>query len=86
LRCFFPTIILGIVLISIFQITIYDLKNRLTNLSVCLLTVIAIMKESRGAIPEIGEITFADKFTLPYIVMSILPLGYLVGSLFSIET
>ena len=74
---FFPTIVLGVLVTSIFGITRHDLNNRLTNLSVSLLTVIAIMQDGRGAIPEIGASTFSDRFVIPYILMSLLPFAYI---------
>ena len=57
---FMPSIILGLCLISCFEITRFDLNNRLTNLSVTLLSIIAIMKESKSNLPEIKNITYAD--------------------------
>ena len=43
LKSFFPSIILGGFLVSVYHLSIYNLANRLTLLSVTLLTYIAIM-------------------------------------------
>ena len=80
ITCFFPAIILGVFLTGVFEISRFDISNRLSNLSVTLLSLIAVMQESRANLPEVKEATYADCFLMCYIVMSMLPILYLLGT------
>lgn len=67
--------ILGIFLYNTFDLTDKgDYADRITNLSVALLTYLGIISNVRAGIPEISILTFADKFLLMYVFTSLLPL------------
>lgn len=67
-----PSIILGIFLYAIFEITEY--KERMNNLAICLLAYIAIMEDMRNELPEISAVTSSDLFIILYIILSVFPI------------
>jgi len=69
---FFPAYIVGIFLLCTFFIEKY--ADRLGNLSVCLLTYIAIFDQLRRNIPKISRLTYSDFIVLWYVFASLLPL------------
>lgn len=72
---FLPAIILGVFLYNTFDLVDPgDYADRITNLSVALLTYLGILTNVRAGIPEISLLTFADKFLLLYVFTSLLPL------------
>jgi hypothetical protein len=71
IRAFFPAFILAIFLYRTFYVEAYE--DRLANLSICLLTYIAILDQIRSSLPEISTLTFADKYLFAFIFTSLLP-------------
>ena len=67
-------------LLAVYEVPRFDLNNRLSLLSVSLLSLIAVMQESRGDLPAVKEATYTDTFLILYILMSMLPLAYIVGT------
>jgi len=50
---FIPSFVMGLFLTCVFQFSRFDKNNRLTNLSVVLLTYIGLMLENRSSLPEV---------------------------------
>ena len=72
IRAFLPAIILGMFLWCTFDVKKY--ADRIANMSICMLSYIAIMETLRSNLPEMTSLTFADKFLMMYIGSSLLPL------------
>lgn len=72
IRIFIPSIILGMFLYQTFDID--DYQDRLANLSLSLLTYIAIMEHMRCELPDISALTHADKILIIYIILSLFPI------------
>ena len=71
LRTFLPCIFLGIFLYRTFDVP--DYGERLSNLSICLLTYITILTQMKTQLPSISRLTYADRFLSVYIFTSLLP-------------
>ena len=82
IKFFIPIILLGILVISIFHFNRYDKNNRLTCVSISLLTFNAMMKDINSNLPEIQFMTMADKFIIIYISMSMMPILYIFSTFF----
>ena len=82
IKFFIPVTLLGILVIAIFQFTRYDVANRLTCVSIALLTFNAMMKDINSNLPEIQYATLADKFILIYISTSMMPILYIFNTFF----
>lgn len=82
-KCFFPCMILGLFQVCIYTLDTNELNDRLANLSIVLLTYVAILDEMRSNLPEISDMTFGDKYLMIYICTSLFPILYMLGRLFN---
>ena len=72
LLSFFPALILGVFTYCIFNVP--DYSDKLGNVSIVLLTYLAIADNLRNNLPDISMLTFADIYIISYIMMSLLPM------------
>ena len=72
-KIFFPCILLTIFLLGTFRIGTDDHANRLANLSIVLLTYVAILDLVTGSVPNINKTTIANKFIIFYCILSLAP-------------
>ena len=66
-------------LLCTFQLPVEELENKLANLSIVLLTFVAILDNNRSELPAIQSTTIADRFIMLYILTSCLPIAFVVG-------
>lgn len=71
LTYFLTSMILGGFLIATFDVV--EFKDRLANLSICLLAFINILQNMRDGLPEIHHLTFRSRFVITYLSACIMP-------------
>ena len=79
LQVYVPSGILGLYLWGCFYIEIDDVANRMANLSVVLLTYVSMMGSLR--VSYVANITVGEVFMLFYLVLSLLPILYIITNI-----